>query len=89
MTHSAWRMGFHLMPPTGWLNDPNGLCQFDGTYHVFHQYSPTWPEPHAPRGWGHATSRDLVHWEHHGMVICPDTPDEASGSYSGCAVEVR
>ncbi len=88
MTHSAWRMGFHLMPPTGWLNDPNGLCQFDGTYHVFHQYSPTWPEPHAPRGWGHATSRDLVHWEHHGMVICPDTPDEASGSYSGCAVEV-
>lgn len=83
--HEGWRCGFHITPPAGWLNDPNGLCQFRGIYHVFHQYSPTWPEPHAPRGWGHATSRDLVHWEHHGMAIAPDTPDEASGSYSGCA----
>ncbi len=86
MAHDRWRMGFHLMPPTGWMNDPNGLCQFRGTYHVFHQYSPDWPAPHAPRGWGHFTSTDLVHWKHHGMAICPDTPDEASGSYSGCAV---
>ena len=44
-------MGFHLMPPVGWLNDPNGLCQLGGTYHVFHQYSPDWPAPDAPRGW--------------------------------------
>ncbi|MBM6907240.1 MULTISPECIES: glycoside hydrolase family 32 protein [Collinsella] len=83
---SSWRCGFHLMPPVGWLNDPNGLCQFRGVYHVFHQYSPAWPEPNAPRGWGHATSCDLVHWEHHGMVIAPDTDDETHGSYSGCAV---
>lgn len=88
-THSSWRCGFHITPPEGWLNDPNGLCQFRGVYHVFHQYSPAWPEPHAPRGWGHATSTDLVHWEHRGMVITPDTPDEASGSYSGSAVVVR
>ena len=40
MPHGTWRNGFHLMPPTGWLNDPNGLCQLGGTYHVFHQYSP-------------------------------------------------
>ncbi len=86
MDCSRWKMGFHLMPPTGWLNDPNGLCQLRGTYHVFHQYSPAWPAPNAPRGWGHFTSRDLVTWEHHGMVVQPDTADEASGSYSGCAV---
>ena len=85
--HARWRNAFHLTPPTGWLNDPNGLCQYRGTYHVFHQYSPDWPEPDAPRGWGHFTSRDLVRWEHHGMVVAPDTPDEASGAYSGCAVE--
>ncbi|OUP08918.1 hypothetical protein B5F33_06015 [Collinsella sp. An2] len=83
-----WRMGFHIMPPTGWLNDPNGLCQFRGVYHVFHQYSPEWPQPHAPRGWGHVTSRDLVRWEHHGMVLAPDTPDDASGAYSGSAAVV-
>lgn len=84
----AWRCGFHLMPPTGWLNDPNGLCQFRGVYHVFHQYSPAWPAPDAPRGWGHFTSRDLVHWEHHGMAIAPDTAADATGAYSGSAVVV-
>ena len=88
MSRGPWRMGFHLMPPTGWLNDPNGLCQLNGTYHVFHQYSPDWPAPHAPRGWGHFTSADLVHWRGGGraFAIAPDTPDEASGAYSGCAV---
>ena len=85
MTADTWRMGFHLMPPAGWLNDPNGLCFFRGEYHVFHQWSPTWPEPHAPRGWGHYTSRDLVHWEHHGMAIAQDCADDANGAYSGGA----
>ena len=91
MSHSTWRNGFHLMPPTGWLNDPNGLCQLGGTYHVFHQYSPDWPEPDAPRGWGHFASDDLVHWRSAGraFAIAPDTPDEASGAYSGCAVPVE
>lgn len=84
----TWRTGFHLMPPTGWLNDPNGLCQFRGTYHVFHQYSPDWPDANAARGWGHYVSDDLVTWRHLGMAVAPDTPDEASGSYSGCAVVV-
>lgn len=39
-----WRLAFHLMPPTGWLNDPNGLCQKDGIYHVFYQYCPYDPK---------------------------------------------
>ena len=51
MTTNRWRMGFHLMPPTGWVNDPNGLCYFNGLYHVFHQYSPDWPNG-SERGWG-------------------------------------
>ena len=82
----AWRCGFHLMPPTGWMNDPNGLCVFRGEVHVFHQYSPAWPELGAPRGWGHFTSRDGVTWEHYGMVIAPDIPEDATGAYSGSAV---
>ena len=91
MSHDTWRMGFHLMPPTGWLNDPNGLCQLNGTYHVFFQYSPDWPAPHAPRGWGHFASDDLVSWRavSRGFVIAPDTPDEASGAYSARAAEKR
>ena len=48
--HGPYAQHFHILPPTGWLNDPNGLVQFRGVYHVFHQWSPTWPEPHAPRG---------------------------------------
>ncbi len=89
MTPDPWRMGFHLMPPAaGWLNDPNGLCHFGGLYHVFHQWSPTWPEAHAPRGWGHYTSRDLVNWEHHGMAIAQDCADDANGAYSGGALVV-
>ncbi len=89
MTRDPWRMGFHLMPPAaGWLNDPNGLCYFNGLYHVFHQWSPAWPEPHAPRGWGHYTSRDLVNWEHHGMAIAQDCADDANGAYSGGALVV-
>ena len=91
MSRDHWRNGFHIMPPTGWLNDPNGLCQLGGTYHVFFQYSPDWPAPHAPRGWGHFVSDDLTHWRAVGrdFAIAPDTPDEASGAYSGCAVPVE
>ena len=89
MSHDTWRMGFHLMPPTGWLNDPNGLCQLDGTYHVFYQYSPRLARtgraarvgPLCERG-----PRTLARRGPGSSSIAPDTPDEASGAYSGCAV---
>ena len=34
------RLHFHLMPPTGWMNDPNGLCEFQGINHIYFQYTP-------------------------------------------------
>ena len=37
------RLKYHLMPETGWLNDPNGLCEKDGTYHIYYQYTPFEP----------------------------------------------
>lgn len=86
MSADRWRMGFHLMPPVGWMNDPNGLCQLNGTYHVYHQYEPTWPAKGGERGWGHFTSTDLVRWQHHGMVVHADEPADASGAYSGSAL---
>lgn len=38
-----WRLHYHLMPEVGWLNDPNGAVQFNGTYHIYHQYVPETP----------------------------------------------
>ena len=83
-TNSA-RMGFHVTPPSGWLNDPNGLIQFRGVYHAFFQYSPDWPGP-GERCWGHATSTDLLAWEYHGIAIHQDIPEDANGAYSGSAI---
>ena len=51
---------YHLMPPAGWLNDPNGLCWYKGRYHVFFQYSPFTPQG-GMKMWGHYSSPDLLH----------------------------
>ena len=84
MAHNEWRLGFHLMPPEGWLNDPNGLCQFRGIYHVFFQYAPAWPSDDI-KYWGHFTSPDLLHWENHGVALAPDIAEDRSGVFSGSA----
>ena len=84
MQHPEWRPAFHLAPPRGWMNDPNGLCQFKGVYHAFYQYSPDWPENDL-RSWGHATSTDLLSWRDEGQALAPDIPEDRSGVYSGCA----
>ncbi len=79
-----FRQKFHLMPPAGWLNDPNGLCQFNGVYHAFFQYSPFDAEG-GLKLWGHYTSRDMTEWEYHGGALYPDQPFDCHGVYSGCA----
>lgn len=81
---SPYRAAFHLMPPVGWLNDPNGLCQFQGTYHVFFQYSPLNPDG-GMKAWGHYISKDLVRFEYQGAPILPDEEFDKDGVYSGSA----
>lgn len=83
---TRWRTRLHLMPPTGWLNDPNGLCQFDGTYHVFFQYRPDDAFGTGSTGWGHYTSPDLIHWTDQGMPLKPDQEFDRNGVYSGSAL---
>lgn len=73
----------HIRPAHGWLNDPNGVCRIDGTWHVFFQYNPAEPR-HGNIHWGHATSEDLVHWSEQPVALAP-TPGglDAVGCWSG------
>ena len=81
---SPYRAVFHLMPPVGWLNDPNGLCQLHGVYHVFFQYSPFHVDG-GMKAWGHATSNDLISYTYQGAPLVPDESFDKDGVYSGCA----
>ena len=79
------RLTHHLMPPTGWLNDPNGLCYFKGRYHVFFQYAPFDAEG-GLKFWGHYSSDDLVSWRYEGVPLYPDSSYDCHGVYSGSAI---
>ncbi len=84
VSRDPWRLRFHLMPPVGWLNDPNGLVQRDGVYHVFFQYSP-FDVNGKDKFWGHYASRDLLHWQYLGTPFVTDEDFDRNGVYSGCA----
>ena len=78
---------FHLEPPRGLLNDPNGLSYFQGNYYVFHQWN-RFDLNHNYKEWGLFISKDLVHWEHQGSTLVPDRDKDLSGVYSGSALVV-
>lgn len=77
-----FRQCFHLMPVTGWLNDPNGLCMFQGVFHAFFQYSP-FDAQGGVKLWGHCTSENMVDWKQEGAALYPDSPFDCHGVYSG------
>lgn len=87
VTNSRWYPSYHIAAPSGWINDPNGFCFYNGEYHLFYQHYPygvNW----GPMHWGHVVSKDLVHWEHLPIALAPDKIYDAShGCFSGSAIE--
>lgn len=82
---TKWRQLFHIMPKTGWLNDPNGLCEFKGEYHIFYQYSPFDTKP-GTNFWGHYKTKDFITYEYLTPALCCDQSFDCHGVYSGSAL---
>lgn len=85
VNRDSFRNKYHLMAPIGWINDPNGLCQFKGEYHFFYQYSPLEAKG-GLKFWGHYSSIDLVNWKEKDIAIFPDNEWDRNGVYSGSAL---
>ena len=79
-----FRQKYHMMPPVGWMNDPNGLIKFNGRYHLFYQFNPYAAHPGVML-WGHFISDDLIGYSDKGAAIVPDK--EHVSIFSGGATE--
>jgi beta-fructofuranosidase len=86
LAHDSDRPEFHFVAPHNWLNDPNGPLWWKGQYHLFYQVT-RGVEPSGAKLWGHAVSKDLVHWKHLPIALTP-TPGgpDSEGCWTGSAV---
>lgn len=77
-----YRPQIHYTPAKNWINDPNGMVFVNGIYHLYYQYNPhgnVW----GNMSWGHATSKDLIHWEEQDIAL---TRDDLGDIFSGSAI---
>jgi fructan beta-fructosidase len=78
----VYRPQIHFSPKAHWINDPNGMVYYNGTYHLFFQYHP-YSSIWGPMHWGHATSKDMIHWKEQPIALYPDS---VGTIFSGSAV---
>lgn len=83
--NTQYRHQLHLMPPIGWMNDPNGFCRFKDQYHLFYQYYP-YDTVWGPMYWGHAVSKDLLSWKELPIALAPGDAYDSFGIFSGNAL---
>ncbi len=80
-----WRPVYHFTPLKNWTNDPNGLIYIKGVYHLYNQQNP-FENKWGHMSWGHATSTDLVHWQHLPIAMAETIDKDTTWRFSGSAV---
>ena len=85
LVNTQYKPEEHFTAEIGWINDPNGFVYFRGEYHLFYQFYP-YDSAWGPMHWGHAKSKDLIHWEHLPVALAPDQDYDRSGCFSGSAI---
>lgn len=81
------KLKYHFATEKGWINDPNGLVYFKGYYHIFYQHSPNFEKPwKESMHWGHARTKDFLHFDELPVALYPDKPYDKDGCWSGTAI---
>mgnify|MGYP001196463074 CR=1 FL=1 len=91
LCNDPYRPIYHYSTPENLMNDPNGLCEWNGQYHLFYQLKPTNEDRWH---WGHTVSNDLIHWKDLPPAIYPNIENlkeilEVLITYSANFSEVR
>ncbi|MCP4508277.1 MAG: 2,6-beta-D-fructofuranosidase, partial [Fuerstiella sp.] len=82
------RPQYHFTQKVGWINDPNGMVYHDGTWHFFFQHNPV-ALPWGNMTWGHATSKDLLHWDQQPNKLFPKTMAQGDCFSGGATVDTN
>ncbi len=83
---SHWHNKFHIDAPYSLINDPNGLCNLNGTYHIFYQWNPV-PQNqnwHKNKSWLHTTTKDFINYKMPTLALWPTDVHDKDGCFSGC-----